>query len=199
MPEHDVTSPDRGFAPGTRIFTLRGEVAVEALRHGDMLVTLSGRGAPLKPRIACTTAPGETVRVAADTIAPGIPVNELLLGAGQMLRLDGNLVPMLALVNGTTITRGPTLLLHRVTLAQPDILIAEGAPIASLPDPAPDSLDPGRLAAIRAALTARAAPARDPRDALLDDLIAGEEALSSGSSLQDGAAPSALGDGTKDG
>ncbi|PWS35310.1 hypothetical protein DFH01_16880, partial [Falsiroseomonas bella] len=37
------------FAGGTRIRTDRGETPVESLRAGDLVATVSGRGAPLKP------------------------------------------------------------------------------------------------------------------------------------------------------
>ncbi|WP_270938398.1 Hint domain-containing protein, partial [Falsiroseomonas oryzae] len=37
------------FAGGTRILTAQGEVEVERLQAGDLVATLSGRGAPMKP------------------------------------------------------------------------------------------------------------------------------------------------------
>jgi hypothetical protein len=184
--------PDRGFAAGTRLFTARGEVPVEQLGPGDLLVTLSGRGAPLKPVATRAAAPGAAIRLAPGALGAGIPAREMVVGAAQLLRVEGLLLPARLLVNGTTIAEQPALPLHRLALGQDDLLIAEGTPAAALPEPAEIPSDPARLAAIRAALGARGGSAPDPRDALLDALIAGEEMLSGRSALQAGAAPAAL-------
>jgi hypothetical protein len=188
----DDSLPDRGFAAGTRLFTARGEVPVERLGAGDLLVTLSGRGAPLKRLTARAEAPGAAVRLAPGALGAGIPAREMVLGAAQLLRVEGLLLPAGDLVNGTTIAALPALPLHRLRLAQDDLLIAEGTPAAALPEPSEIPADPARRAAIRAALGARGSAATDPRDALLDGLIAGEEMLSGSSALQAGAAPAAL-------
>jgi hypothetical protein len=190
--------PDRGFADGTRLFTARGEVPVEQLGPGDLLVTLSGRGAPLKPVAARVEAPGAAVRLAPGALGAGIPAREMVVGAAQILRVEGLLLPARQLVNGTTIAEQPAVALHRLVLATDDLLIAEGTPAAALPEPAEIPADPARLAAIRAALGVRGGAA-DPRDALLDGLIAGEEMLSASSALRAGAAPAALGPGLSPG
>jgi hypothetical protein len=183
--------PDRGFAAGTRLFTARGEVPVERIGPGDLLVTLSGRGAPLKPVASRAEATGAAVRLAPGALGAGIPAREIVVGAAQLLRVEGLLLTAGQLVNGTTIAWQPATTLHRLALATDDLLIAEGAPAAALPEPAEIPADPARLAAIRAALGARGGTA-DPRDTLLDGLIAGEEMLSGHSALQAGAAPAAL-------
>lgn len=195
MTSDDDSLPDRGFAAGTRLFTARGEVPVERLAPGDMIVTLSGRGPPLKPIRAIADAPGDAVRLAAGALGSGVPARALVVGAGQLLRVEGALIPARDLVNGACIRAEPATRLLRVDLAQHDLLIAEGAAAATPPDPAAAE-DPGRVAAIRATLAARADPAataRHPAEALLDRLIAGDDAPSARIALETGAATFPLG------
>lgn len=174
-PSHPV--PSRGLAEGTRLFTLRGEVAVEALRPGDMLVTLGGRGAPTKRLAGVRRGTGPAIRLGAGALGPGIPARDLLLGADQVLRVEGLLLPARLLADGVAIRVEPDRALLLPELASPDLVVAEGTPVATLADPAEDAPphDPAALAALRARLAVRAAPASDPRDALLDALLARDE------------------------
>jgi hypothetical protein len=132
------------FAEGTRIATPRGEVPVERLRAGDLVVTLRGGrhgSAPLQPlvwvgkvqvdltrrRDRASAAP---VRVRADALAPGVPRRDLRLSPDHALFLDGLLVPVRLLLNGTTILQESWV--RRVTywhleLPAHGLLIAEGA------------------------------------------------------------------------
>lgn len=180
--------PSRGLAEGTRLFTLRGEVAVESLRPGDMLVSLSGRGAPMKRLAALHRTTGPAIRLAAGALGPGIPARDLVLGADQLLRLDGLLIPARLLPETPGIGAEPALPLLVPELAEPDLVVAAGTPVAALPVAEPPAPDPLALAALRARL-APAPPAADPRDALLDTVLDGEEALSTRAALEAGAAP----------
>ena len=101
------------FAAGTRILTDAGEVAVENLTDGARIVTHGGGLAPLRwlghRRIECRNHPRphavQPVRVQRDAFAPGAPLRDLLLSPDHAVFLDGVLIPIHRLVNGTTIQR----------------------------------------------------------------------------------------------
>ena len=139
------------FAGGTRILTTRGAVAVEDLAIGDSAVTASGRRRPItwighrhlggdgKPMPA-DQAP---VRIRAGAFGHGLPVRDLLLSPGHPVLVGadadsqgGVLVPVMCLINGTTIARtaaGSVTYWH-VELDSHDLLLAEGLPAESFLD-----------------------------------------------------------------
>ncbi|GAN76275.1 Hint domain-containing protein [Acidisphaera rubrifaciens] len=124
------------FAEGTRIATPRGAVAVEALRAGDVVTTvLSGprrviwigrRAVDLRrhrdPARVCP------VRVAAGAFGPGLPCRDLVISPDHALYLDGALIPVRLLVNGTSIAPAPVdaVTYYHVELDHHDVLLAEG-------------------------------------------------------------------------
>jgi hypothetical protein len=129
------------FAAGTRILTAVGEVAVEKLQAGDLVATLSGRGAPVKPVLwigrrdialaghpqAAALAP---IRVRAGALGPATPHRDLIVSPDHCLFLDGALVAARLLVNGHAITVEEGLAsisYFHVELEQHDVLLAEGA------------------------------------------------------------------------
>jgi len=129
------------FLAGTRILTSLGEKPVEALRSGDLVATVSGRGAPMKPvlwigqrRIALAGNPAADalapVRIRAGALGEATPHRDLLVSPDHCLLLDGALVPARLLVNGTSITVERDLAevtyLH-IELADHDAVLAEGA------------------------------------------------------------------------
>ena len=125
------------FRAGTAIAVPDGEVRVEALRIGDMVLTASGRLRPIR-WIGRRAYPAETVaaqaqlrpvRVAAGALGRGLPRRDLYLSPLHALLLDGVLVPAAALVNGTTITRAPLAAVSyfHIELDSGDIILAEGA------------------------------------------------------------------------
>lgn len=135
------------FVAGTRIATARGEVAVEALRVGDLVVTQGG-GAPLQPviwlghshvdiarhRDPARVAP---VRIAAGALAEGVPHRDLCVSPDHGIALDGHLVPAGLLVNGTTIVQElwrPEVTYWHVELPAHALLVSEGAATESYLD-----------------------------------------------------------------
>jgi collagen type I alpha len=130
---------------GTRIRTAHGEVPVEALRQGDLVVTRSGRLAPVawvgrrtldlrRHKQPWRAAP---VRVAADAIAPGVPSRDLFVSPDHALFLDGVLVPAGRLANGATIARQDgfdTVTYLHVELDRHDVIFAENCPAESFLD-----------------------------------------------------------------
>ncbi len=136
------------FARGTRILTEAGEVAVEALRPGDRVITLRGDLPEPQPivwigrrRIDVSRHPGpdavRPVRIRRDAFAPGQPHRDLLVSPEHCVAVDGMLIPARRLVNGTTIVRetsaGEVEYFH-VELARHALLLAEGLPAESYLD-----------------------------------------------------------------
>jgi hypothetical protein len=129
------------FAAGTDILTAHGEVPVEALRAGDIVATLSGRGTPMKPvlwvgrrRIVLAGNPDADrlapVRIRAGALGLGAPHRDLLVSPDHCLFLDGALIPARLLVNGDSVAveRGlAEVTYHHVELEAHDVLLANGA------------------------------------------------------------------------
>ena len=128
------------FATGTLIATARGEVAVEDLRVGDLVVTAHG-GAALQPivwighskvnvarhRNRAAVAP---VLIKAGALADGVPHRDLRVSPDHAMFLDGRLVPAKHLVNGTTIVQElwcPEVTYWHVELPAHGLLVSEGA------------------------------------------------------------------------
>jgi hypothetical protein len=133
------------FAAGTRIMTARGEVPVEALRAGDMVVTLGLQGPHLRPvrwighrAVDCRRHPRPDqvvpVRILAGALGPGVPARDLVVSPDHALHVEGVLVPAAALVDGHGVRRdrgvGKVQYFH-VELDAHDVLLAEGAPAES--------------------------------------------------------------------
>jgi hypothetical protein len=129
------------FAAGTRILTATGEVAVEQLQPGDRVVTLAGRGLPVKPVLwvgrrhvvlagradAAEMAP---IRIKAGALGPNTPKRDLVVSPDHCLYLDGALVPARLLVNGRSVvaeTGMAEVTWYHVELETHEVLVAEGA------------------------------------------------------------------------
>lgn len=135
------------FTTGTRILTARGQVPVEDLRPGDIAVTASGGRRPIV-WIGHRDLDGEgsvlahdqqpiLVREAAfgrDAAGDPVPSRDLRLSPGHPVLVGaddgegGVLVPVMCLINGTSIKREPATAVTywHVELDAHDILLAEG-------------------------------------------------------------------------
>ncbi|MDR3665165.1 MAG: Hint domain-containing protein, partial [Mycobacterium sp.] len=135
-----ITSDMPCFLRGTRIATLRGEVAVENLRIGDLVVTAIGGALPVKwigTRGFITRLVNEhhraamlPIRIAAGALGEGSPVRDLYVSPEHMLCLDDVLIPADKLLNGTTVTRADGLDVvqyFHIELPRHAVLYAEGA------------------------------------------------------------------------
>lgn len=125
------------FLLGTLIRTPSGDVAVEDLRIGDLVVTQNGAGeiqwighriidpkAIEKPR---DTLP---VHIQAGAIAENIPSRDLYISPDHCMLLEEVLIPAKFLINGTTITQEIMLdpfEYYHIELEQHSIILAEGA------------------------------------------------------------------------
>jgi hypothetical protein len=101
------------FAAGTRIRTMRGDVAVEALQIGDCVLLAAGGTVPiiwighrhidchrhLRPHDVCP------VRISAGAFGEGIPSCDLYLSPDHAVYVDNILIPVRYLINGRTVAQ----------------------------------------------------------------------------------------------
>ncbi len=132
------------FAAGTRLATPGGPAAVEQLAAGDRVTTLSGGSREIvwigSRVVACARHPRpETVwpvRIATDAFGAGKPSRDVFLSPDHAVFVDGLLIAIRQLINGTTIVQIPRndVAYFHVELARHDILVAEGLPAESYLD-----------------------------------------------------------------
>jgi len=134
------------FLKGTRIWTPHGERKVEDLRINDLVVTSSGEAKPIQwvwgrrfERQYGQKWPEEIapIRVAPSALAPNTPHRELFLSRYHCLYLDGVLIPVVDLLNSSTITRGSAEDLREIEyfhfkLERHSVIYAEGAACETL-------------------------------------------------------------------
>ena len=132
------------FTAGTLIRTPAGDVPVESLKIGDLVLTAAGDMRPVKWmghrdvdfRLTPNARPGLPIRIAADAFGPGRPSQDLCLSAGHSVCVDlvGEVfIPIGHLVNGATIAEVEvdTISYWHVELDSHDILVANNLPAES--------------------------------------------------------------------
>ena len=125
--------------------TPAGDVAVEELQPGDLVMTADGEALPLRWRgVWEGTAHGEWAPVLFEPATMGntralrvSPAHRMMIGGWQALLLAGVpevLVAARDLVNGTTIRRveGGTVAYHHLLFDRHAIILAEATPVESL-------------------------------------------------------------------
>jgi len=132
------------FLPGTRIATPSGDVAVETLRAGDMVLTQRGDAKPITwiGHGKALATPGRRnaatpVIVRKDALADQVPNADLRITKGHSLAIDGVLIPVEFLVNHRSILwddRAREVEVYHIELAVHDVLLANGAPAESYRD-----------------------------------------------------------------
>ncbi len=124
------------FCIGTRLLTVSGEVAVEALAPGDLVMTITGRLRPVRWIGFQHIEPARPVRVLAHAFGHGMPHRDLLLSPDHAVFIDGALIPIRYLVNGATISEIETdaVSYWHIELDRHDIVLAEGLPSESYLD-----------------------------------------------------------------
>ncbi len=143
-----VTAPfTTCFAAGTAIATPDGEVGVETLQPGDMVLTADGRAVAVRWLGQVTRNTGLTpnmdhslVRIGAGALGHGLPKRDLVVTGEHGLVLDGHLVNACALVNGSTIRFEPAaamadrVTVYHVETDSHEALLAEGVAAESFAD-----------------------------------------------------------------
>lgn len=135
------------FVSGTLIRCVRGDVPVESLAVGDVVVTASGQERPIRwlgqRTVTCSETPDPRevwpIRIRAGAFADNMPARDLMVSPGHALCVtcvDEVLIPAHLLANGATISQIPveTVTYWHVELDSHDILIANGMPAESYQD-----------------------------------------------------------------
>ncbi len=133
------------FCAGTRITTVRGEVAVEMLEIGDQVITAAGEAEPVRwigrrsyaGRFLAGRSQLLPVLIGAGALGCGLPRRDLRVSPLHAMFLGGVLIPAKCLVNGVMIVQERDCrrvdYIH-VELNQHDIIMAEGAPTETFMD-----------------------------------------------------------------
>jgi hypothetical protein len=133
------------FYPGARIATPRGEVAVETLQSGDLVLTAEGAQAPIRwmGRQTVSTRFADPlrvlpIRIKAGALGENLPVRDLLVSPDHALLIEDVLVNAGALVNGASIVREadvPEIFTYwHIELADHALILAEGVPAETFID-----------------------------------------------------------------
>jgi plastocyanin len=129
------------FRAGTHIATPRGEVAVEDLRVGDLVLTISGQTQPIawigRRTLDCRRHPApervNPIRVAPHAFGENRPKRALLLSPDHSVFVEDVLIPIKFLVNGATIVQldVASVTYYHLELPRHDVVLAEGLPTES--------------------------------------------------------------------
>ncbi len=132
------------FCAGTRIATPGGEVPVESLAAGDLVLSASGVARAVRwigrrtyaERFLRSNAALWPIRIQAGALADNVPVRDLWVSPLHALFLDGHLIPAGELVDGAGITRENVdrVCYFHVELDSHDVLLADGAAAESFLD-----------------------------------------------------------------
>ncbi len=124
------------FCRGTHIATPRGEVAVERLWVGDLVLTRSGAAVPLtwigrgRSLVTAANPHARPIIVRAGALADGVPARNLYLTRGHSLLLDGVLIPVEYLVNDRSVlwdAQARVVEFFHLELEHHDVLLVDGA------------------------------------------------------------------------
>ena len=140
------STPSNCFLEATKIQTATGERQIETLGIGDFLPTMFGGLRPIqwigryplkKSDPSKPWAKGVLpVRISRSALAPNVPHADLYVTGGHSLFLDGLLVPVGNLINGTSIRHDERdydeLEFFHIKLESHDVIYAEGTPVDTL-------------------------------------------------------------------
>lgn len=126
------------FAAGTRILTEAGEVPVERLVMGDKVITYSGPARAIRwvgyRRIDCCKHPQPRrawpIAIRANAFSRGIPKRTLLLSPQHSVFVEGVLIPIRCLVNGSSVAVSEVEMIeyYHIELDEHDVIFADGLP-----------------------------------------------------------------------
>ena len=170
------------FLSGTHVRTEAGEIAIESLQTGALLLTASGQSRAVKQihRWETVREPGQDwaqhvapIKVACSALAPNVPHRDLYLSPQHAVYIDGVLIRVGALVNGRSVARcskyeADRLTYFHVELDDHQVLFAEGASVESKLDEhmvpfAPFGIGSGRRSEFASRLRSAVSPWLDNR------------------------------------
>ena len=135
------------FLEGTMIAAPAGEIAVEELNIGDLVLTADGSvvavkwiGRQHRYNIGSISAKYAPVRISAGALGNGLPKSDLCVTADHGLIVDGLLINASALVNGTSIRYVPmsempeSYTYYHIETHSHDVVLANGAPAETFID-----------------------------------------------------------------
>src|SRR5262249_34963155 len=133
------------FLAGTRVRTPLGEMPVEALKRGDLVLTTQGCAMPVcwigRQTVSTTFADPLRVlpiRIKAGALGPHVPSRDLLLSPDHAVLVGDILIQASALVNGTSIVRETnvptTLSYYHIELDDHSLILAENTPAETFVD-----------------------------------------------------------------
>jgi serralysin len=133
------------YAAGTLVATPGGEVAVEALRIGDLLVTAAGPARPIRwigrrsysGRFVARNQGVLPIRIRAGALDEGVPRRDLFVSPEHAMFVDEVLVPARLLVNGSSISQvgaAERVTYFHLEMESHDVILAEGAPSETFVD-----------------------------------------------------------------
>ncbi|WP_374545616.1 Hint domain-containing protein, partial [Rhodoblastus sp.] len=133
------------FMAGTLIRTPAGEVPVETLKRGDLVMTTDGSAKPVvwlgKQTVRSLFADpvrNWPIRVKAGALAHDAPARDLLVSPDHALLVGGMLIHAGALVNGASIVREATIpsvfVYYHVELDDHSLILAENTPAETFID-----------------------------------------------------------------
>jgi hypothetical protein len=138
----EVTISLACFEQSTHISTPLGFARIDTLHAGDQVLSVR-RGIPVPVRwvghrhVECTRQPGSLkslfVKIIRGAFGPGQPVSDLLLSPDHAIYAEDVLIPVRALVNGSSIVRervAATTYWH-VEVDEHDVILANGLPVES--------------------------------------------------------------------
>jgi hypothetical protein len=133
------------FAAGTRLRGEDGEVPVEVMCVGDRVSAhFAAAFAPIvwigRRRVDCSRHPRPNlvwpVRIVTGAFGRHLPNRDLLLSPDHAVFVDGVLIPVKYLINGTTIWQEPvkSITYLHIELPRHDVVLAEGLPVETFLD-----------------------------------------------------------------
>jgi hypothetical protein len=133
------------FMPGTRIATPAGEVAVETLEIGDLVLTTEGTSRPVSwmgrqtvSRLFADPLRVLPIRIRAGALGDNVPVRDLLISPDHAILIDDVLIQAGALVNGSSIVRETNvpeiMTYYHVELDDHSLILAENTPAETFVD-----------------------------------------------------------------
>jgi hypothetical protein len=140
-----ITTDAACFMAGTMILTPDGEVAVETLKPGDLVLTNDGavqRVSWLGLQSVCTMFADMRrswpVRIKAGALAENVPARDLVLSPDHAVLIDDALIQAGALINGTSIVREndvpQSFVYYHVEVDDHSLILAENTPAETFVD-----------------------------------------------------------------